>query len=223
MKICHFSDTRGLHSLVTVRDMIRADLVIFSGNSTPEGNKEEFDEFINWFIDIPVKYKVLIAGNRDYCLQINNLLAPIVAKFTSLKGNFYLKNSSCEIEGKKIYGTPYSLYFPYSKESNIIGENNFILYNQYAAEENYKQIPDDTNILVTSVPPFEILDITNGEHIGIKYLRDRVEDLSNLQLHCFGRAFNNGICDTFNTKFSNGNLSSKQGIIEYRPNIFEID
>jgi hypothetical protein len=171
MKICHFSDTRGLHSLVTVRDMIRADLVIFSGNSTPEGNKEEFDEFINWFIDIPVKYKVLIAGNRDYCLQINN----------------------------------------------------FILYNQYAAEENYKQIPDDTNILVTSVPPFEILDITNGEHIGIKYLRDRVEDLSNLQLHCFGRAFNNGICDTFNTKFSNGNLSSKQGIIEYRPNIFEID
>ena len=47
-------------------------------------------------------------------------------------------------------------------------------------------IPHDTDILITHIPPQEILDLArNGEHWGCYLLRQRVEDL-NLRFHCFG-------------------------------------
>lgn len=67
MKVQLISDTHGYHKYVNVDASV--DMIVHSGDSTNYydliKNEIEFRDFIDWFSKLPIKHKVLIAGNHD--------------------------------------------------------------------------------------------------------------------------------------------------------------
>ena len=63
MKILHISDTHGRHNNLT--DLPEADILVHSGDFCFSGSDNEVLDFLNWFIELPYKHTILIAGNHD--------------------------------------------------------------------------------------------------------------------------------------------------------------
>lgn len=67
MKVFCISDTHMHHGLLTIPKDI--DMIIHAGDSTNYyswiQNQPEFEQFWEWFVYLPIRYKVLIAGNHD--------------------------------------------------------------------------------------------------------------------------------------------------------------
>lgn len=68
MKLLHISDTHGKHKLLS--DLPKADIIVHSGDVSMTGTEEEIIDFLNWFLDLPYKYKVFVPGNHDGKLPI---------------------------------------------------------------------------------------------------------------------------------------------------------
>ena len=109
MKIWHISDTHTYHGLLKVPKDI--DMVIHSGDATnprdPYASEQEMLNFISWFGSLPIKHKVFVAGNHDLCIERN-----LVTKIDFMKnGIVYLENDYAEVEGIKIWGSPFTPSF----------------------------------------------------------------------------------------------------------------
>ena len=66
MHILHLSDTHSKHRLL--QNLQCADVIIHSGDVSFAGSEDEIIDFVEWFIALPHKYKIFIAGNHDNCL-----------------------------------------------------------------------------------------------------------------------------------------------------------
>ena len=160
MKLLHISDTHGKHKLLS--DLPKADIIVHSGDVSMTGTEEEIIDFLNWFLDLPYKYKVFVPGNHDDCL--------IDADISGLDDNcFVLDNKGIEIEGIIIYGVPAFIEFSINGE-----EEKFI-----------NSIPKNTDILVTHQPPYGILDFSDGIHYGSPLLLKRLMEIKP-RFHLFG-------------------------------------
>jgi len=128
LKIWNISDTHAHHNLLEIPENI--DMVIHSGDSTNYfdivRNQPEFDLFIHWFAHLPVKYKILIAGNHDaWAMKKYN-----VDKVKDL-GIIYLEHEYVEIENNLIFGSPYTPTFGnwhFMKDRGKLGKTWEILY-----------------------------------------------------------------------------------------------
>lgn len=174
MKIVCISDTHG--QPVVVPD---GDMVIHAGDVSSEGRVNEVIKFLKWFSGLPHKYKICIAGNHDFLFQRNPLL--IKSLLVDYPGITYLEQSSCEIEGIKIFGSPWTPKF----------FNWAFMYARQDANDYWEKIPPDTNILITHGPPYGILDLVDNnlnddKHVGCKSLLRKLDDLPDLKLHVFG-------------------------------------
>ena len=67
MRILHLSDTHGHHKALT--NQPEADIIIHSGDIGFAGTDNEFFDFINWFIDLDYRYKILVGGNHDSYME----------------------------------------------------------------------------------------------------------------------------------------------------------
>jgi predicted phosphodiesterase len=71
MKILAVSDTHGFHK--DLKDFDGIDMIIhagdFSNSKSPVINQSEAVDFLDWYNNIPVKYKILIAGNHDTSIE----------------------------------------------------------------------------------------------------------------------------------------------------------
>ncbi len=181
MKILHLSDTHGCHR--RLRDLPEADIIVHSGDFCMAGTEDEAIDFMNWFCDLPYTHKIFIAGNHDDCLygsQIEGLD----------KNTHYLCNSCIEIDGVKFYGVALFMQDCINHQQNA----------------NYSKIPTDTDILITHVPPFGILDIDDGENYGSEELLTKISSL-NLKAHLFGHIHSQFGSENINgTLFSNGSI-----------------
>lgn len=189
MKLLHISDTHGKHKLLT--DLPPADIIIHSGDASMSGTEEEIIDFLNWFLDLPYKYKVYVPGNHDDCL--------LDAEINGMDNNsFVLTNKGIEIEGINIYGVP-----------------AFIEYSINDEEQKYiNSIPDNTDILVTHQPPYGILDYSDGIHYGSSLLLKRVMEVKPC-LHLFGHIHNDyGIEKGTNTLYSNASVVDDDYILK---------
>ena len=176
LKIVCISDTHNCSEKIVVPD---GDILIHSGDATITGTIEEIVLFNNWFANLPHKYKIFVAGNHDWLFEKNNRFARNLLD----KSIIYLQDSSVEIEGLKIYGSPWQpRFFDWA----------FNLMRGAELAEKWKMIPDDVDILITHGPPNGILDEVPRrdfvENTGCEELRKRVEELrlKNLKLHIFG-------------------------------------
>ncbi len=198
MRIVHVSDTHNMHRML--KELPKADIIVHSGDFTMTGTKNEAVDFINWFCDLPYRHKIFIAGNHDFCM--------FNATVEGLPENVYMLNrSDVTIDGVRFFGIPYFV------ESEISGED----------EEYIKTVPNDCDILITHMPPFNILDFSDGIHYGNMSLRKKIAEVKP-SYHLFGHIHNNyGVTRQNGTVFSNAALLNDTYEINNKPRVFEIN
>ena len=175
------SDTHSRHRELKVP---QADMVIFAGDATNykniHHNIEEFEDFLDWFLGLEIPHKVLIGGNHDGCLTKKYMKNRL--KSLSLH---YLEDSGVEIEGLKIYGSPWTPTF---------GDWSF-MRSRESLGSHWSKIQGPIDILVTHGPPKGVLDLayrSDGlyEQCGDHGLLRAVERL-NPKIHVFGHIHEN--------------------------------
>lgn len=195
MRIVCISDTHNCTNEIVVPE---GDILIHSGDATITGTVEEVKRFNEWFAGLPHKHKIFVAGNHDWLFEKNNELAR-----RSLDPSIiYLQDSSTEIDGLRIYGSPWQPRF-YDWAFNLMRGSEIA--------EKWRLIPDDIDILITHGPPHLILDAVptrfGEENAGCEELRKRVEQIAEqkkLKLHIFGHIHcGYGIHEEFGVKFVN--------------------
>lgn len=163
--ILHLSDTHGQHK--NLKSLPEADIIVHSGDFTFAGSEEEAYDFMNWFCNLPYKHKIFIAGNHDMCMygadHIDGLSRNV----------HYLYNNSVVIDGIKFYGIPMFM------EDCMDGNLDVFINN----------IPDDTDVLITHMPPKGTCDLANygkgPEHRGNATLAELLKKL-HPTCHLFG-------------------------------------
>jgi Icc-related predicted phosphoesterase len=166
MKIDCISDLHGAYSKLD-----GGDLLIVAGDLTARDEPEQYNIFIDWLYRAKYDHKIFIAGNHDGFLQ--------KVKFECYADPRvkYLRDSGVEIEGIKIWGSPWTPTF-----------YNWHFMKDRGAEirKMWDLIPKDTEILITHGPAFGLCDIVNGKHAGCEELRAVIDTMPNLRLHVFG-------------------------------------
>lgn len=215
MKIACLSDLHGLHNdfmntSVFALEMLESDVIIFAGDMSNYGTKDQCLEFLTWFNELPTNAKrICIPGNHDLWMDTNwkdrglgrrlgiHLIPASQAELDELKLQFQnisiLINESVEYNGFVFYGNPYSPKF-----GNWAFDMN--------RDETWN-IPENTDVLITHSPLYQILDKVKYPHygedpnVGSLSLRNEVDQLS-IALHVTGHIheaygiqnYNNTIC-----------------------------
>jgi len=180
LKITHISDTHGKHLNFTHSIPTDTDVIVHSGDFLEYNLPEEAKSFFAWFRSIPGRHKILIGGNHDYLLDPENNLYEEM----DLTGIHFLTGQSIEIDGMTFYGDSQVLMKDYAYGSA------FSYQDENEGETIWSKIPDNTQVLITHGPPFDILDkvehYDKTKRLGCKALKKRIEDLTELKLHLFG-------------------------------------
>ena len=182
MKILHISDTHGFHNRFPDEKFKDIDVVVHSGDCSnykdAYRNAIEVADFIEWYKDVPVKYKIYVAGNHDTSIERKR----ITKEDFEANGIIYLENSFVNIDGVKFYGSPITPTF---------GEWAFMKARD-KTHQVWEAIPEDTGVLIVHGPPKGIRDLSfyrqgKLEMCGDLALYKRCQALkSKLKLVCFG-------------------------------------
>jgi len=180
-KVWCFADTHELHDQLLPP---KADIAIFAGDaansSNPIKNLVNMRHFLTWFKDLPIKHKVMIAGNHDTSIDKRLVIPEEIEEM----GINYLEHEAREIAGIKFFGSPYTPAFNPQTWSFNVKRNKLDLY--------WSTIPDDTQILVTHGPAKGFLDYTddfdsgNPIQVGCKSLSNRINQIKDIKMHVFG-------------------------------------
>jgi Icc-related predicted phosphoesterase len=187
-RIVLLSDTHNCNEQISVPD---GDILIHAGDATNRGQIDEIFLFNEWFANLPHKHKIFVAGNHDWLFEKR----PKYAQSLLAANVIYLQDSAIEIEGLKIYGSPWQpAFFDWA----------FNLQRGEQLAKKWALIPEDIDVLITHGPPFGILDETpRGDFAGCEELRKRVE-VVRPRLHVFGHIhFGYGAAEKFGVRFVN--------------------
>ena len=199
MKIWFISDTHCLHENLSIPDV---DMVIHCGDesnhSQPEMNEPESKEFFIWYDKLPIKYKIFTPGNHSTAIQ-----AGLVRREDYPTVNFLL-HESIDIEGIKIFGSPYTPAY---------GNSWAYMKKRDRMQLVWDNLPE-CDILITHGPPKGILDLTEDREtgkpiqVGCKSLFNKVKTIKP-KIHAFGHIHdennfhNYGEYSRWGTKFIN--------------------
>jgi Icc-related predicted phosphoesterase len=162
VKIVAIADTHRQHWNIKVPE---CDLFIFAGDAEINGILPLHD-FNDWIGTIKASLgRVVIGGNHDSYLEFigKNECKRLLTNCR------YLENEAIEIEGLKIWGSPFSPTF---------NDWSFMKY-----DDNLKKIWDTisytTDIVITHCPCYGILDqvLPNDRSEGSLTLRDRIKEI----------------------------------------------
>lgn len=177
MKIVFISDTHAQHQNLQLPKLDLKDsestMLIHTGDISTMGRESEVKDFLEWFEKQDYTYKIFIAGNHDFLFERN----PSLAESFIPKNCIYLNNSSVEIEGIKIWGSPITpRFFDWAFNCDR-GEK---------IRKYWEQIPNDTDIVLTHGPAYGILDQTkHGLLVGCEELIKIIEKIKP-KIHAFG-------------------------------------
>jgi len=214
MKIVCISD---IHSNLNF-SVPEADLLLIAGDLCPACHdknssiKQQID-FLNshfrfWLLEQPIKECVVVAGNHDWIWETAKDRVP------EMNENFhYLEDSSIEIMGLKIYGTPVQLPFcdwAFNRE-----EKQIVKY--------WENIPEGLDILLLHSPPYGIMDMTMDKvRIGSKSLKERIEKVRPKYV-VFGHNHNGyGTVVKDDITYINASLLDERYYMSRRPRVLEI-
>jgi Icc-related predicted phosphoesterase len=162
------------------------DLLVHCGDITFKGELSVIADFAQWMKELPHQNKVCIHGNHEVGHQRSGPKRQKGLELLAEAGITYLQDSGVEIDGFKVWGSPFSPLF-YSWE-----------YNEPRGEpigRHWAQIPDDTNILITHSMPYGILDsvddFSRGPQ-GCEMLARRIKTLKNLKAFFGGHLHREG-------------------------------
>lgn len=139
----------------TEPEVPNGDVFLHSGDLTQLGTFDELQAQIDWIKSLPHKYKVVIAGNHEVCLDDTLSDRPMDERQVEWGDIIYLNNEQVTLEFPEkhrsinIFGSPYSLKH---------GRGAF----SYPPSEDYwaNKIPKDIDVFMVHGPPKGYLDIS---------------------------------------------------------------
>ncbi len=169
MRLIVISDTHGLHDRLEVPE---GDVLIHAGDLTSHGELHEVRAFDAFLARLDHRYKLVIAGNHDFCFERR----PAAAR-ALLRHAVYLEDEAALVEDVRFYGSPWQPWF-YDWAFNL----------ERGAEIRAKWdlIPGDTEVLITHGPPLGHGDVTaRGDSAGCADLLERIRQVRP-RFHLFG-------------------------------------
>jgi len=204
MKAVCFSDT---HHNPLKLELPEADFGFFAGDCCGRGDEKQYRQFIDWYAEQPVKYKIFVPGNHDKFTEKRPDHAISIAK---AHGIHVLINDFIVIDGIKIYGTPIQPFFM-DWAWNVVKQED--------RAKVYSQIPPDVDVLITHCPPYGVLDNTpptawnnysTEEHVGCYALLEQVMKVKP-KYHVFGHIHHShGALVRHGTKFINASICTEK-------------
>lgn len=209
LKITFISDTHEKHKGLE-KSLIGGDIIIHAGDITNRGSKVATEDFISWYNTLPYDYKIFIAGNHDFLFELNPSIVEEMLEPYSGTGLIYLQDSLTEIEGLKIYGSPWQPNF-----------HNWAFQSERGLEmeKHWNKIPENIDILVTHGPAYGFLDQVIGEyeHLGCADLTNRILQVSP-KIHVCGHIHTGyGYREFHGIKFLNASLLDEQYAFAHEP------
>jgi|SRR3990167_4418175 len=160
MKILHISDTHGFHEQLKIPEDV--DMIIHTGDATnwkdPYRNSNEMLDFIHWYQDVPCFNKIYICGNHDTSME-RGLIKRSAFEAADI---IYIENELVEIDGVKIWGSPYTPTFcdwAFMKSRNTINRV-------------WETIPNNVDVIATHGPCKGILDLSYNHHNELEFCGD---------------------------------------------------
>ncbi len=163
------SDTHGFHRDPHL-EIPDGDILIHAGDLSMSGEYNVLMDTAEWFKELDFEDTIVIGGNHDISLGGKDMLG-----FKIFEGVHYLEESSIEVQGKKIWGSPYT---PWNHEYIA----NMFAFGKERPDMSWS-IPKDTDIAVTHCPPFGYGDLLAegssdpNTHIGDKQLLNKLWEI----------------------------------------------
>jgi len=165
------------------------DILVHAGDFCGRGVIEEAEDFAAWFVAQPHPHKVVIAGNHDFCVEVDPNLA---GRLFAAPGVTYLLDEAVTVAGLRFHGAPWQPWFH---------DWAFNLPRGAPIAEKWALIDADVDVLVTHGPPMAMLDETfSGELVGCQDLKEAIARVRP-RMHIFGH-----IHEGYGTRESDGTL-----------------
>jgi Icc-related predicted phosphoesterase len=214
-KITFISDTHTKHHDIPKDELPGGDIIIHCGDISSRGYRKEILQFLTWFSSLDqYTHKIFIAGNHDFFFQDNPLQSKeTVAEFPNV---IYLEDNFIEVEGIKIYGSPWQPEF-FNWAFNLPRNGDKL-------KDKWKVIPSDTDILITHGPPFGCLDMTiQGQSVGCEIMTEEIKRINPI-IHCFGHIhYAYGYTQRDNINFINACSLGENYIYQNKPLHIDLD
>jgi len=212
MKALVISDSHGFHREL---DIPEVDMIIFCGDESnsydPAKNEHEARDFLDWYSELNIPYKLFICGNHSTAIHRG-----LIKKEEYMRITWFF-NETKIIKGLKIFGSPYTPRY---------GDWAY-MYNRKDAYKYWDRIEDDTDIVFTHGGGKSILDLADDMEdrnrivqAGCKTLYDKITKIRP-KYHMFGHLhsthrFNNrGIYNNGVTTFINASCLNHSNNILY--------
>jgi Icc-related predicted phosphoesterase len=206
IRVVCISDTHELHREV---DVPPGDLLIHAGDFTFFSKSEsQIDDFNEWLGGLPHPHKIVVPGNHESVLEDDPDMRHTITNAV------LLIDEATTVAGLKIWGSPVTPLYG----------GAFGISNAKDRRKHWARIPTGTDILVTHVPPYGILDTAPGStlHEGCPELLEAV-GLIEPRLHVFGHIHGaHGILRTEHTIFVNAALFGQGEDLDRFPVVLEL-
>lgn len=208
MRLVLMSDTHGRHDKVVVPP---GDVLIHCGDFSYRGDEYDLMSFVGWLSKLPHKVKLCVAGNHDSQLEANPKLSDAFSGVAE-----YLYNSGTTYQGLNFWGSPFQPAF--NNWSFNLPRNGEELKN------NWDEMPDNCDVLLTHGPSYGVLDRVGIELCGCELLLERVKVVKPL-IHCCGhihegRGFNDHSVE--GVAFVNATLLDGSYKMAYNPVVLDV-
>ena len=183
MKIVAISDTHGTFPVLP-----DGDVLVHAGDGTMMGTTKQITELEDWFSTLNFKSIIFVPGNHDFICETGYVV----------KNCTMLLDSGIDIDGVNFWGSPYSPKF---------GSWAF-MKPDFQLTDVWNKIPNDTDVLITHCPPFDILDKTvRGINTGSYTLRYAIKNRVDAKYHIFGHIHESyGVCCKDNVIYVNASV-----------------
>ena len=184
-KIIALSDTHTQHEKIPYSS-IECDILIHCGDATNRGNFTEVEAFYKWLVKAPAKYKLFLPGNHDKKSKEHPLLLEMASTFGILKPH----NTLLDVMGLRIWGN-----WTVPTWNYMTGK---ISPDKIKMEHIWHKMPNNLDILVTHVPPYNILDEAHyknekfANNLGCPYLKSEISK-KQPKYHLFGHVHEKGL------------------------------
>lgn len=193
VKLTFISDTHMAHRGLELEG---GDILVHCGDFSHTGTPKQNMDFLEWFSEQDYKHKVFIYGNHELGTAEDTAFHQ---KLQGLDDVHLLLDSGVELEGLKFWGSPVTPEFG----------NWAYMMDEGGRRSHWDKIPDDTDVLVTHGPPFEVLDEC-PDSVGCPHLFCEVVS-KNIPYHAFGHIHEGyGEEVTLDTHFINCSIMSER-------------
>lgn len=206
MRCVAVSDTHGKYAELNIPD---GDVFIHAGDILKWGLIEELTDFNDWLASLPHQYKLVVAGNHDWCFERTP------SKATEIMTNgTYLQDQAVTIKGSVFYGSPWQPTFM---------NWAFNLPRGQQLANKWKLIPRSTDVLITHGPSYGILDeCIDGKRAGCEELTHAVAR-TKPSYHVFGHIHEGyGVLEKNGITYINASVNTHLYKPENPPIVFDL-